>query len=371
MKKHCLAVLVLMGVFMLLGTPGFAAMAEKPDFTWRFQMVHNPGQPEYELYAKACEDIFVTSGGRLKIVPYAGGSLASSLEAFQACGEGAFEMNTSWPVYMKGLEYGFVAAGDGEPMSLSWEDKIVWMYEGGGWNQMQKAFDKVNLHMISFGIQTANVMVANSPFFSFAEMAGKKFRTSQGEVKEFSGVVPVSLPLEEVFTAFTGGTVDMAEFGTLYYNVGLGINDAAKYGIYPDFWNVSNVECTVVNKNAWDKLPEDLKTLVNNTFRAYAIRTTTILEYRSAQTMKKYYDEGSMKFIRLPAEDMSKARQKMREIQVKYAKEKGELTRETYELLDKFYALFFPYREVSSWWGTGLTPSKAAGFEIESYLEKK
>ena len=115
---------------------------------------------------------------------------------FLACSEGAFEMTTSWPVYLKGMEYVFVAAGDGRPMSMAWEDKMVWMYEGGGWEQMQKGFDKFNLHMISFGMQTANVMMATQPFRSFAEMKGKKFRTSCPEVA-VSRYCPVSLPLRK------------------------------------------------------------------------------------------------------------------------------------------------------------------------------
>ena len=342
---------------------------DTPEFNWRFQMVHQPGQPEYELYKQACEDIYKISGGRLKIDVYAGGALASSTEAFQACGDGAFEMNTSWPVYMKGIEYAFVAAGDGEPMSMAWEDKMVWMYEGGGWEQMQKAFDKVNLHMVSFGMQTANVLLANQEFKSFADMQGKNFRTSAGEVAQYAGITPVSLPLEEVFTAFSGGTVDMAEFGTLIYNVGLGINDVADYGIYPDFWNVSNTECTVVNKNAWDKLPEELQLLVSNTFKAYAFRTTTILEYQSALKMKEYVDSGAMKFVRLPAEDMVNARSEMYKITQEYAESKGELTKETYKKLDEFYSVFYPYREVSKWWGSGLNSDEAAGFDVQSYID--
>ena len=104
--------------------------------------------------------------------------------------------------------------------------------------------------------------MANKPFKSIAEMKGRKMRTSDPRLLAKNGVAGITLPLEEVFTGLQTGTVDMAEFGHLKYNEGLGLTDIAKYGIFPDFWNVHFITTVVINKNAWAKLPPDVQAIV-------------------------------------------------------------------------------------------------------------
>ncbi len=347
---------------------GGLAYAE-PEFVWRFQMVHSPGQPEFDIHSESAETIYKLSNGRMRIDVYPNGALASSLEMLSAAGEGAFEMSSCWPMYLKGIEYAILPAGDSEAMSMNWEEKLIWMHEAGGKEQMQKALDKSNLHMVSFQMQPADVLLANKMFTSMDDMAGTKMRTTSVEVPQAFGIAPISLSMEDVFTALAGGTVETAEFGTLWWNAGFGLNDLAQYGIFPDWWNVTNMETTVVNKDAWNSLPEELQLLVETVFMSNAIRTTTTLEYKSAELMRDLHESGKMKFVRFSDEDMVKAREYYYKTEQEYAKTKGELTAETYQMLYDFYELYYPYKSLTAWWGDNLTPSQAAGFEIKDYNE--
>ncbi len=340
-------------------TPG---IADAPEFVWRMQVIHSVAHSDYKQNEKTVEEIFIASNGRLKIELHPNGTFASSLEAFQACGDGVFEMHSSWPVYIKGLEYAFLPLGSGN-MVMDAHDKWVWIYEHGGWNILQEAFDKVNLQMVATEIWGTEILQANDAFKSISDMKGKKMRTSDPRLLERNDIAGITLPLEEVFTGLVTGAVDMAEFGHLKYNEGLGLTDVTKYGIFPDFWNVHNVTTVVVNQDAWKKLPPDLQKIVEMAFKASEFQHWTRSQYESAVVMRELEESGKMEFIRLPAEEMAIMRAQMYEIEQEDIKQYGGLTEKTYNSIYEFMEVWYPYKTIAAWWGTGLTPEEQLGYD--------
>ncbi|NMA69067.1 MAG: TRAP transporter substrate-binding protein DctP, partial [Desulfitobacterium sp.] len=266
------------------GVPG--QMVDTPDYNWKMQVIHTTGQKDFELHQKTAEEIYLMSNGRLKIEVVPNGTFASSMEAFQACGDGVFQMHSSWPIYAKGIEYSLLPLSTGS-MTMDALDKWTWMYEHGGWDLAQKAFDKINLQLVGLEIWGSEVMMSKKPFKSLSDMAGTKMRTSDPRLIGEYGVAGISMPLEEVFTAMSQGAVESAEFGHLKYNESLGLVDISDYAIYPDFWNVHFVTTVVVNKDAWNSLPRDLQLIVENAFKAHELRHWTSSQYESAQIMKE------------------------------------------------------------------------------------
>jgi len=337
-------------------------MAEKPEFVWRMQVIHNNAQSDFKQNVQTAEEIYQASNGRLKIEVHPNGTFASSMEAYQACGQGVFEMHSSWPVYLRGTEYAFLPLGTGN-LTMDAHDKWVWLYEAGGWDLMQKAFDKVNLKLIAVEIWGTEVMMSTKPFKTIMDMKGSKFRTSDPRLLQKNGIAAVTLPLEEVFTAMSTGAVEAAEFGNLDYNAGLGLTDVAKYAIWPDFWNVHFVTTVVVNKDAWNKLPPDLQKIVELAFKAREFQHWTKSQYLSALKMKELKEQGKMEFIRMPSEDFIDLRKQMYEIEQQDIKEKGGLTKEVYESQYKFMEVWYPYKHIARWWGWGLTPEQQLGYD--------
>ena len=337
-----------------------------PEYVWRFQVVHNPEQLEYDIFEEICQDVYDASGGRMKIDIYPGGSFASSMEAFQACGEGVFEMHSSWPSYLKGIEYAFGPLSNNN-MSIGPLDRMIYLEQGGGNELLQKGFEKVNLQYIAYHIWPPDTLAASQDFESIEEMKGKKFRTSAPDIAMTKGIAAITLPLEEVFTSMATGNVDLAEFGYLAYNKGLGITDVAPYGIYPDFWNCSFVETIVVNKNAWNKLPKDLQNIIQMAFQAKAVKHYAMSEVESAKTLKELAESGKVEFRRLPKDEFIEMRKEMVAIEQKEIEKFGGLTKETYDSLYNFYKLWYPYKTLSEHWSEGMTAEEMAGFEIPQY----
>ncbi|HHV65670.1 MAG TPA: TRAP transporter substrate-binding protein DctP [Peptococcaceae bacterium] len=349
-------------------SPGSSGMAAAPEFTWKFQVVHGPEQLDYKAFEVVCDDIYKATNGRMKIELYPSGSFASSMEAFQACGEGVFEMHSSWPSYVKGIEYAFIPIADGN-MSMGPLDRMIFLEQGGGKELMQEAFDKLNLEFISYRIWPPDTLASRYDFKSIAEMKGKKFRTSAPDIAVAMGISAITLPIEEIYTAMAQGAVDMLENCYLSYNNDLGITDIAPYGIYPDFWNCSFVETVVVNKDAWNKLPEDLKIIIKSVLDAKMMNVFAQAELTSAEDLKELSESGKVAFRRLAPEQFADMRKKMVEIEAAEREKQGQdsLTAKAYDTIYEFYKKYYPYKELTSHWSTGLTASEAAGFEIPKY----
>ena len=66
--------------------------AEKP-IKWRFQSIHGSGQDSYKLCQDFVNNVKTATNGRLVIDMYPNGGIVSSMEGFQACSKGVFEMH--------------------------------------------------------------------------------------------------------------------------------------------------------------------------------------------------------------------------------------------------------------------------------------
>ena len=79
-------------------------------------------------------------------------------------------------------------------MSLPAWDRWVWIYEGGGYEIMEKAFNTINLHLLSTENWPFEMAHGNKPIKSLADLKGKKFRTGDPRLMQKIGVAAVTLP---------------------------------------------------------------------------------------------------------------------------------------------------------------------------------
>ncbi len=365
--KRVIIFLIAVSLIAVMGTGVWAA--DKAKYEWRMQVIHSPAHTDFVQNKKTADKIFKATGGRLKINVVPNGTIVSSLEGFQACGDGVFEMHSSWPVYARGVEYAFLPSSSGN-LQMDAHDRYIWLYEFGGWEILQKAFDKLNLKLLAVEVWGTEVLMANKPYKSIKEMKGTKMRTSDPRLLSKQGVAGITLPLEEVFTGLASGTVDMAEFGHLRYNEGLGLTDITKYGIWPDFWNVHFVTTVVVNKKAWEKLPEDIRMIVQMAFRADEFTHWTKSQFTSAVAMKELKEEGKMEFIRMDEKQFVPLRKQMYEIEQKDMKKYKGLTAEAYNSIYDFWTIWYPYKAMSAWWGQKLSPEQQMGFDPATRKKK-
>lgn len=325
------------------------AAPEEEVVKWRMQTIFSSGQPAYDLSQEFCDNVKVASNGRVEIGLYPNTAIVGSMEGYQACGEGVFEVHESWSGYAAGVEYALRPLSS-QPMGLQGQDRLVWVYEAGGKELTEKAFNSINLHVLSFEAWPAEAAHGSKDVENYSDFKGLKFRTGDPRWGQKTGVDSLSLPLEDTFTGLQTGAVDVAEFGSLLYNEGIGLTDIADYVYWPDFWNVQTTATIVVNLDAWNKLAPDLQKIVEMCARANEVPYWTKYQWGSAVAYERLNEEGRITFIRIPPEDMAEIRAAMDEVELEDY-EKSELTKEFYDSYWEFKKTYLPYREITKWWG--------------------
>jgi len=306
------------------------------------------------------DNIRIASNGRLNVTLYPNTAIVGSMEGFQACGEGVFEMHESWSGYAAGVDPVFRCLS-AFPMGEDPYARLVWIYEAGGKEFMEKAFrEKLNLHLLAVEAWPSEAAHGNVKATTLDDFKGLKFRTGDPRWGKQVGIDSISLPLEDTFTALQTGAVDVAEFGSLAYNEGIGLTDITKYVYWPDWWNVFTIASVVVNLDAWSGLPPDLQKILEMCARANEVSYFTRYQWLSAQLFQKMKEEGKTEFIRLPAQDMVKLRAAMDQVELE-ERDKSPLISEYYDLYEAFKKTYYPYREMTKWWGEGLSVEDQLG----------
>lgn len=246
--------------------------------------------------------IHAMSDGQLSIKVYAAGELVPALEVFDAVSAGTAEMGHAAPHYWTGKIPAASFFG-GVPFGLTATEMNAWFYHGGGldlWREVYAPFDLIPMPAGNAGVQMAGWY--RKPINSVADFKGMKVRMPGlgGEVLRRLGAIPVTLPASEVFIALQTGALDAAEFIGPYSDLPLGLYKAAKFYYAPGWHETgSPLEC-LVNKKAYQRLPEYLRTIVATACQA--MNNDLLAEYtaRNAVALQTLVDEHQVKLSFLP-----------------------------------------------------------------------
>ncbi|WP_457664895.1 TRAP transporter substrate-binding protein [Thiolapillus sp.] len=209
------------------------------------------------------------SGGRLKVKVYGAKELVPAFEVFDAVSRGTAEMGHASAYYWKGKvpEAQFFST---MPFGMTANEMNGWIYYGGGqklWDETYKPFGVIGRPAGNTGVQMGGWF--NKEINSLADMKGLKMRIPGlgGEVLKRLGGTPVNLPGGELFTALTSGTIDATEWVGPYNDLAFGLYKAAKYYYYPGFHEPGTILEALINRKAFESLPKDLQSIVENACR--------------------------------------------------------------------------------------------------------
>jgi TRAP-type mannitol/chloroaromatic compound transport system substrate-binding protein len=142
----------------------------------------------------------------------------------------------------------------------------------------------------------------NKEINSVADLVGLKMRIPGlgGEVMQRAGVSQITVPASEIFTSLQTGTIDAAEWVGPYNDVSLGLHRAARYYYYPG-WHEPGpmIEC-IINRDAWNTLPEDLQEIVKVCCRAANLDTQAEYTYGNAMALAQLAKDPNVEIRPLP-----------------------------------------------------------------------
>ena len=272
-------------------------------FTWRIVTTWPPNFPGLgtgvNTLARYVDEM---SGGRLRIRVYAAGELIPAFEVFDAVSRGTAEMGHGAAYYWRGKTEAaqFFAA---MPFGLNAHEMNGWLYYGGGldlWREIYAPFNLIPFPAGNTGVQTGGWF--NRPIDSVGDLRGLKMRIPGigGEVLKLAGGIPVNLPGSEIFTSLQTGAIDAAEWVGPYNDVAAGLHQAARYYYYPGWQEPGpTLEC-IVNRNAWERLPEDLQAIVRVACQAVNQDMTAEFMARNAQALKQLEEDESVEVRAFP-----------------------------------------------------------------------
>ena len=242
------------------------------------------------------------SAGRMEITIYAAGELVPAFEVFDAVSQGSAEMGHGAAYYWRGKSEAaqFFAT---VPFGLNAHEQNAWLYYGGGldlWREVYAPFNLVPFPAGNTGVQMGGWF--NRPIDSMADLHGLKMRIPGigGEVLRRAGGTPVNLPLSEIFTALQTGSIDATEWVSPYNDVAIGLHQAARYYYYPGWQEPApTLEC-IINRDAWDSLPEDLQAIVRVACQATTLDMISEFMARNATALEQLQSDENVELRKFP-----------------------------------------------------------------------
>jgi TRAP-type mannitol/chloroaromatic compound transport system substrate-binding protein len=133
------------------------------------------------------------------------------------------------------------------------------------------------------------------PLRSLADLKGKKIRMSgkaAGYILQKVGAVQVMTSAAEIAQALAAGTIDCASFNTPNVDLSLGMAEVTRYCLSPA-WNMPSASGGVmINKDAWNALPPDLRKIVEVALSESNQYFTALADWDNANALKKFKEKG-------------------------------------------------------------------------------
>ncbi|MCG8354524.1 MAG: ABC transporter substrate-binding protein, partial [Kiloniellales bacterium] len=121
-----------------------------------------------------------------------------------------------------------------------------------------------------------------------------------GEVMRRLGATAVSLPPGEILPALQTGVIDGAEFLGPWSDIGLGLAKAAKFYHWPGFHEPNGSAECLINRAAFEALPDDLRELVATVCEAENLRGLAEADWQNALSLESLERERGVKLRRYP-----------------------------------------------------------------------
>ena len=242
------------------------------------------------------------SGGRFSVRVYAAGELVPAFAVFDAVAEGSAEMGHGAAYYWRG-KAPVAAVFATAPFGMTAQEMNGWLHFGGGlelWRELYAPFGVVPLAAGNTGVQMAGWF--NKEINSLADLEGLKMRMPGfgGEVLQRAGGVAVAMPGSEIFTALQTGAIDATEWVGPYNDLALGLQDIAKYYYYPGWHEPGPTLEALVNREAFDALPPDLRAMLETAWRAVNQEVLDEFTARNARALRTLVEEHGVEVRRLP-----------------------------------------------------------------------
>lgn len=318
---------------------------------WKMVMPWSKGLLFYDIAVHFCDSVRLASAGRLNIKPFSAGELVPAMQTLDAVSKGSAQAGHDWPGYWKGKNEAFVALAS-VPFGLDGEGYNIWLYEKGGMEMMQEIYGKFGVFALPGG-QCGQEMglFSNKKATKMEDFKGMRIRTVGWymDILNKLGASVSPLPGGEVYLALERGVIDAAEFSSPAINYPMGFDEITKYAIQPGV-HQPGIQCGLFfNQKAYDKLPEDLKWIIDIAARETQLWSYNWINGLNGEAIRKFKEK--VEIVKLDKETVIQFRKTAKEY-IDSLKAKHPDVKKVLDSQEAFISEYADWREARS----GATP---------------
>ena len=288
------------------------------------------------------------SNGRLIIKVYGAGELVPAMGVFDAVSQGNVELGHGasyyWTGKVKSSQF-FTAV----PFGLTAQEMNGWLHHGGGlelWEEAYEPFNLVPLAGGNTGVQMAGWF--NKEINSIEDIKGIKMRIPglAGEVFTRLGAETVQLAGNEIFLSLQQGVIDAAEWVGPYNDLTFGFHQVAKYYYYPGWHEPGSTLEIIVNKDALESLPDDLRAMIK--YASRAVNQEMLDEYtaRNNNALIELVEKHGVSLRKLPNDVLRELKKVSDEVMKEFVA-KDDMARKVYDSYSNFKEDVVNYHNIS------------------------
>ena len=303
--KIWLKILAVVSMVALLTSTAIAA-----DYNWSIQTSGAAGDDVTRFLNEYAQWVAEDSKGRIQISIMPADSIVKYTETLDAVGANIIQGDVTDPSYFAGKDPAFSLIGN---MVGAWSDPsqlFDMMENGGGFKIFDDLLNRYNVKLLAVACTGVEAFVSKKPIRTVEDLKGVKLRAPQGMVNNVFtavGATPVNLPGSEVYTSLEKGVIDASDYTVFATNQAQGMNDIARFPIYPGFHSMPTMQMTL-NLDVWNSLPDDLRAVVQKNairFRDYMIEEHHKLDQKAVAEAKA----KGIEVVSWPASEVAKFRE--------------------------------------------------------------
>jgi len=293
MKKKIFMALLIAGALVSFCSVG---MAKDKVIKWKVQGFVPAGILYHDNLVMLAKEVEKTTQGRLVFEVFPGGALVPPFEGLKAVSDGVYQANYGYSAQWVGKILTaplFTAA----PGGLNVIDMMAWQDQGGGYQLWQEMYDKhgYNVKVLMAGpIGMENFMWSKKPLRKLEDFKGIKMRMMplMGDVLQKHGMSVVFMPAGEIMPNLQRNVIDAAEYSIPAFDKTLGIWEICKYVMLPGIHQPASGIELLINKKAWEALPDDLKLILEAVVGKFRLENHLWMEMKSLQAMEFFKEKG-------------------------------------------------------------------------------
>lgn len=297
---------------------------------------------------RLCDRIGKMSSGRLNVRLLAAGELVPALGVLDAVGSGTAQMGHTASFFWQGkmpAAVFFTAI----PFGLLPLEHVTWIEQGGGqalWDELYEPFNVKPVMAGNTGVQMGGWF--KREINSLEDLQGLKIRMPGlgGEVMRRLGATPVNLAPGDIFPSLQSGVIDATEFLGPWSDRAMGFQKIVKSYYAPGFHEPNGTGEALLNKTAFEGLPEDLQAIVLEACQAENARSLAESEWENAGSLQALQQEDGVTIKSYPAEVLSALKATSADVLEEFAA-KDELSGRIYESYTKARDRLAPWSNVS------------------------